>query len=91
LHPRSGGANDFFKKRELLFEVFLAGCREAIRTAAIVGRERLDKSSLFEPGDRAVKRSWSETKTGKGEDILDHGVTVFVTVGEAGEDKKRRV
>src|SRR5581483_4106112 len=74
-----------------LFERRFAGSGEPIRTAAINGREGLDQSLFFQSGDGAIEGARAELDAGEGGDVLDQGVSVLGTVGQAGQDEHRRV
>jgi hypothetical protein len=63
----------------------------AIGLATLFAGKRLDPALLLEASDRAVECSRSEARAAEANDVFDHGVAVFGTIGEAGEDHQRRV
>jgi hypothetical protein len=63
----------------------------AIGPAALLGWKRLDPTLLFQAGNRPIQRSRAQTGPAYAGNVLNHGVSVLRSAGQAGKDKQRRV
>jgi hypothetical protein len=55
-------------------------------SAALLGREGLDETALFEPADRPIQRAWAKPDADLRCDVLGDGITMLRPVSETGEN-----
>jgi len=83
--PRPTHTSEGSQALETVTEHALASRREPIRTAPILGRQRLDPLARLEPRNRAIERARTQDLTRYRLDVLRHGITVLRAVGERNE------
>jgi hypothetical protein len=64
---------------------------QPVRAPSLVPTQTTYPATFFQPGNRSIKCSWSQPHSCKDLDVVHHGVTMFVSIGEAGQHKKGRV
>ena len=67
-----------------------ASCGQPVWAAAIMTLDRFDQTLALEPSERLVEGARSDTDIGELLDVLRQRVPVFGSVGEAGQDQRRR-
>ncbi len=63
----------------------------AIGPTALLGWKRLDPTLLFQACNCPIQRSRAETSPAYACNVLNHGVSVLRSAGQAGKHKQRRV
>src|SRR5580658_7363133 len=91
LQPSERGLHHIAESGHLFEEMGAAGWRDAIGPAAIIRFEWTDPARLHKAGDSAVQGARAEFDAGELLDVEHHAVTVFIAVGQAGEDQKSGV
>src|SRR5437667_10038611 len=79
------------ERLELRAQHAASGGGEAIGLAAIVGLERFDQAIALESRDRAIQRAGTKTAARHRFDIVQHGVSVFWSVGKARQNEQRGI
>ena len=62
-----------------------------VGSAALLGWERLNPTLLFQASNCPIQRPWTQTGPAYARDILNHGVSVLRSAGQASQHKQRRV
>jgi hypothetical protein len=63
----------------------------AIGLAALLGWKRLDPTLLFQAGNRPIQRSRAQTGPAHARNVLNHGMSVLRSAGQAGKHKQWRI
>jgi hypothetical protein len=63
----------------------------AIGPAALLGWKRLDPTLLLQARNRPIQRSRAQTSPAYARNVLNHGVAVLRSLGQAGKHKQWRV
>jgi hypothetical protein len=86
LQPPERGPDHVVESGHLFLEISAARGRDSIRPPAVVRFEGANPADLEKSGDGSVKGARAEFYACELLDIEHHAVTVFIAVGQAGED-----
>lgn len=73
------------------FELPAPGRGYPVRLPAITGSNWPYPTLVFQARNRAIQRARSEPDSGERVNVEDHCITMLFAIGEAGQDKKRRI